>query len=218
MTLPERKLDGATAARLARLALNCVTREYPNKIGHVLSSDADARPPRELTPAFYGCFDWHSAVHGHWLLARLVRLFSNEPFAAEAWAVLRRNITPANIAAEFKYLQAPGRESFERPYGMAWCMALGEELRLLDKQLAATLLPLPVTMAKRLGDWLEILPRPDRSGQHPNTAFALGLAWDWSLTWNPKFGAIIARRAARRGRAGAGFSMTFQGLASLHDV
>jgi hypothetical protein len=176
-----------------------VTREYPNKIGHVLTSDADVRPPRELTPAFYGCFDWHSAVHGHWLLARLARLFPREPFAAEAVAALTRNITPQNIAAEFRYQQAPGRDAFERPYGLAWCLALGEELRLLDKRLAAVMLPLAIVAATRLSSWLEKLTRPDRSGQHSNTAFALGLAWDWAQEWDAasprKLGEVIKRRA-----------------------
>src|SRR5690349_19741937 len=93
------------AARFAELALACVHREYPNKIAHVMNGDADARPPRELTPAFYGCFDWHSSVHGHWLLARVARLFPKEPFAIEARAALVRNITRENIAAEFRYMQ-----------------------------------------------------------------------------------------------------------------
>jgi hypothetical protein len=93
-------LTAALAARFARLALNCVTRDYPNKIAHTMQSDADALPPRVLTPAFYGCYDWHSAVHGHWLLARLSNLFPDAAFAAEARAALARNITEENIAAE----------------------------------------------------------------------------------------------------------------------
>src|SRR6266853_6610874 len=93
-----RHMEATQAARFARLALDCVIREYPNKIAHVLHADADARPPRLLTPAFYGCYDWHSAVHGHWLLARVARLFPGESFAVEARRALERNITDVNIA------------------------------------------------------------------------------------------------------------------------
>src|SRR3954449_8333470 len=94
-TAPE--FDAATAQRFAKLALACVHREYPNKIAHVLNDDSDVRPPRELTPAFYGCFDWHSAVHGHWLLARSARLWPDAPFAAPARAALARSLTPENL-------------------------------------------------------------------------------------------------------------------------
>jgi hypothetical protein len=184
-------LDSKNAERFARLALDCVHREYPNKIAHVLNSDADVRPPRELTPAFYGCFDWHSAVHGHWLLARVARLFPKERFAAEARSALARNLTRENIAAEFRYLQAEGRQGFERPYGLAWLLALAAELRLSDPGLAAVLLPLELTAAGRIKNWIEKLPRPDRSGQHFNTAFALGLALDSSRS----LAEVIGRRA-----------------------
>src|SRR5512139_667874 len=108
-------LDPAAAGRFAQLALDCVHREYPGKIAHVLASDADARPPRELTPAFYGCYDWHSAVHAHWMLARLARTMPEAPFAAEARAALARSLDPANVAGEVRYLEGPGRVSFERP-------------------------------------------------------------------------------------------------------
>src|SRR5438105_1057612 len=88
--------DQTQAARFAKMALDCVHKEYPNKISHQLNSDADVKPPRELTPAFYGCFDWHSTVHGHWLLARLTRLFPQAPFASSARAALSRSLTAAN--------------------------------------------------------------------------------------------------------------------------
>ncbi|MEQ1886092.1 MAG: DUF2891 domain-containing protein [Bryobacteraceae bacterium] len=171
-------LDTSTAARFANLALDCVHREYPNKIAHVLSSDADVRPPRELTPAFYGCFDWHSAVHGHWMLARLARLFTDEPFAKEAVARLQRSITPENIEAEVRYLLGPNRDSFERPYGLAWLLALHAELTRSMPALAAILAPLEDAAFRKLSTWIAKLPYPDRSGQHANTAFALGLILD----------------------------------------
>src|SRR5437899_3747184 len=108
--------DQAQAARFARLALDCIHKEYPNKIAHSLNSDADVKPPRELTPAFYGCYDWHSAVHGHWLLVRLIRVFPRAPFAAEARRELARSLIQSNIEQEVKYLNTDGRASFERPY------------------------------------------------------------------------------------------------------
>ena len=145
------------AARFARMALDCIHREYPNKIAHVLNSDSDVRPPRELTPAFYGCFDWHSAVHGHWMLARLLRVFPNAGFAEEAHAALKRSITPKHIAAELDYLTAPERESFERPYGLAWLLMLGAELRNVDDELGSIIWPL--LMPEKLADALaEVLP------------------------------------------------------------
>src|SRR5437667_285522 len=110
-------LDEAAAARFAALALKCLHQEYPNHISHTLGGDADARAPRELTPAFYGCYDWHSAVHAHWLLVRLIRLFPDAPFAPEARAAVTQSLARANIEAEVRYLRGAGRASFERPYG-----------------------------------------------------------------------------------------------------
>src|SRR5580765_8048234 len=124
--------DEAQAERFARLALDCIHKEYPNKIAHSLNSDADVKPPRELTPAFYGCFDWHSCVHGHWLLIRLSRLFPKAPFASDARRAVAQSLTPANIAQEVKYLNTDGRTSFERPYGLAWLLQLAAELKEWD--------------------------------------------------------------------------------------
>ena len=177
-------LEPAAAARFAQLALDCVHKEYPNKIAHVLNSDADVTPPRALTPAFYGCYDWHSSVHGHWLLARLARLFPDTEFANAARAALARSLTPANIAAEVAYLRGPGRTSFERPYGLAWLLQLAAELRNWDdpqaRQWAATLAPLEIESAQRVMAWLPKLQYPIRSGEHSQTAFAFGLMADWS--------------------------------------
>jgi hypothetical protein len=166
------RLTEELAARFARLALDCVTREYPNKIAHTMQSDADALPPRILTPAFYGCYDWHSAVHGHWLLARLSRMFPAAEFAAEARAALTRNINEENIAAEVRYFEDEGRAAFERPYGLAWLLTLASEVR------SEVLRPLEKTVLERFSTWLEKLSYPVRSGEHSNTAFALGLALD----------------------------------------
>ena len=177
-------VDPALAERFARLALACVHQEYPNKIAHVMSSDADARPPRELTPAFHGCYDWHSSVHGHWLLARVARLLPEAPFAAEARRALARSLTPENLAAEVRYLEGAGRVSFERPYGLAWLLQLGAELREWGspeaRGWAVALAPLERASTDRIRDWLPKLTRPIRIGEHSQTAFALGLVLDWA--------------------------------------
>src|SRR5690349_19578992 len=115
LVAPPTSLDLQTAEGFARLALACVDKEYPNKLSHVLSSDRDVGPPRKLTPAFCGCYDWHSSVHGHWLLARLARKFPSAPFARDARDVLRRHLTSESLKAEAAYLRGPGRQSFERP-------------------------------------------------------------------------------------------------------
>ncbi len=171
--------DAKAAERFARLALACVHKEYPNKISHSMTSDKDVAPPRELTPAFYGCYDWHSSVHGHWLLARLARTFPDAPFAAEARAALRESITPEHIAKEVQYLRGEGRASFERPYGLAWLLQLAAELREWDPELSATLQPLENAAVDRLKTWLPKLSHPIRSGEHSQTAFALGLIYDY---------------------------------------
>ncbi len=187
--LPPRVIFNAeTAQRFAKLALACVHREYPNKLTHSLNSDADVAPPRKLTPAFYGCYDWHSSVHGHWLLARLARTFPDASFTPEARAALRESLTEANIAQEAAYLKADGRTSFERPYGLAWLLELGVELREWEKtdptglphELAVNLHPLEEAAVERLKTWLPKLSHPVRSGEHSQTAFALGLIIDYA--------------------------------------
>src|SRR6516225_4452613 len=177
-------LDAAAAARFAALALKCLHREYPNHISHTLNGDSDARPPHELTPAFYGCLDWHSDVHGHWLLVRLMRLFPDAPFVTAARTAVARSLTPQNIAAEIAYLRAAGRASFERPYGLAWLLRLAAELRRADdaeaRSWAATLAPLESEVAARLESYLPKLYYPIRIGEHDQSAFSLGLIWDWA--------------------------------------
>jgi hypothetical protein len=179
-------LNEAAAARFARLALDCVHREYPNKIAHVLNGDSDVKPPRELTPAFYGCYDWHSSVHGHWLLVRLARKFPEAAFAAPALAAVGESLTPEKIAAEVAYLGGPGRVSFERPYGLAWLLQLGAELREWKDERAqawsAALRPLERAARDRVADWLPKLAHPIRIGEHDQTAFAFGLILDWART------------------------------------
>jgi DUF2891 family protein len=196
--------DVEAAQRFARLALACVHKEYPNKLTHSLNSDADVAPPRKLTPAFYGCYDWHSSVHGHWLLARLVRTFPEASFAGEARAALRQSLSEANLLQEAAYMKAEGRTSFERPYGLAWLLQLAVELREwsqtdkdpLADELAANLRPLEQAAAERLQTWLPKLSHPVRVGEHSQTAFALGLAIDYARSsGNREFVELLHRKA-----------------------
>ena len=203
--------DAAAAQRFAGLALACVHKEYPNKISHSLLSDADVAPPRKLTPAFYGCYDWHSSVHGHWLLVQLLRTFPDAPFAAAARSALEQSLTSANIAQEAAYLNAEGRASFERPYRLAWLLQLGEELREWEKastaskgsldplpaRLAANLRPLEQAAAGRLKSWLPKLSYPVRSGEHSQTAFAMGLMIDYARSSDDRAFLDLLLRKAR---------------------
>ncbi|HPF41677.1 MAG TPA: DUF2891 domain-containing protein [Phycisphaerae bacterium] len=182
---PSATTDLALVTPFAQMAMDCVHRPYPNKIAHVLASDADAKPPRELTPVFFGCFDWHSAVHGHWLLVRLIRLHPEAPFADRARDLLAESFTDANVAAEVAYLSAKGRTSFERPYGLAWLLQLSAELHEWDdpqaRKWAKRLEPLETIAVERLTSWLPKLSHPVRTGTHDQTAFALGLIHDWAV-------------------------------------
>jgi hypothetical protein len=192
--------DQAQASRFARLALDCIHKEYPNKIAHSLNSDADVKPPRELTPAFYGCYDWHSSVHGHWLLVRLARLFPEAPFAPEARRAVAQSLTAAHIAQEVRYLNADGRGAFERPYGLAWLLQLTAELKEWDtpeaRQWSATLRPLEQAVTARIVSWLPKMEHPIRTGEHNNTAVSIGLMLDYArITGNAEFGKAVESRA-----------------------
>ena len=192
--------DQAQAARFARMALACIHKEYPNKIAHSLNSDADVKPPHELTPAFYGCYDWHSSVHGHWLLVRLARLFPEASFAGDSLRAVSQSLTQANIAQEVRYLSADGRNTFERPYGLAWLLQLAAELKEWDdpgaRQWSRTLQPLEEAVTARISSWLPKLDHPIRAGEHNNTAFAMGLMLDYArVTGNGEFGRLVEARA-----------------------
>jgi Protein of unknown function (DUF2891) len=194
------QFDIKAAERFATLALACVHKEYPNKISHTLNSDADVAPPRKLTPSFYGCYDWHSSVHGHWLLVRLVRTFPDADFVQPAREALRQSLTAENLTQEAAYLRGQGRASFERPYGLAWLLQLVAELREWDdpqaKEMAANLRPLQEAALERLNNWLPKLSNPVRVGEHDQSAFALGLMFDYARTTkDEKLSALVVSKA-----------------------
>jgi Protein of unknown function (DUF2891) len=196
------KFEVHAAERFAKLALACVGKEYPNKISHVLNSDADVAPPRKLTPAFCGCYDWHSSVHGHWLLVRLIRTFPDAPFAGPARDALRKSLTAENLKQEAAYLRGAGRASFERPYGLAWLLQLCAELREWDdgqaREMSANLRPLEEAAVERLKTWLPKLSHPVRIGEHDQTAFGLGLMLDYArVTGNEAFAKLVTDSARK---------------------
>jgi hypothetical protein len=177
-------LNQKQASAFARQALQGLQKEYPNKPGHVMNDAADVKNPRELYPAFYGCFDWHSSVHGHWMLVRLLRLFPDLPEKEQIRTVLAEHLTAKNLQAEADYFNQPNRQSFERTYGWAWLLKLAEEFHTWDdpgaKQWSRNLKPLAEIIVTR---YLAFLPKqtyPIRSGVHPNTAFGLAFAFDYA--------------------------------------
>jgi hypothetical protein len=177
-------LTETEAANFARLALKCVSKEFPNKPDHVINDAADLKSPRLNHPAFFGCYDWHSSVHGHWMLVRLLRLFPNMSPAAEIRQTLNVNLTRANIQIETEYLRQPNRQSFERTYGWAWLLKLAEELLQWEdpdgKRWADNLRPLTEALSARYISFLPKQNYPIRTGVHPNTAFGLAFALDYA--------------------------------------
>lgn len=188
------------ASHFARLALKGIMREYPNMLLHVLGSADDLQSPKTLHPAFYGCFDWHSSVHGHWMLVRLLKLLPDLPEAQEVRAALNENLSAKNIQAERAYLDRPNTQSFERTYGWAWLLKLAEELygwKDADgSEWEKSLQPLAEAFVDR---YLYFLPKqtyPIRTGTHPNTAFGLAFALDYARTvGNTQLESLIVERA-----------------------
>lgn len=189
------------AGELARLPLNGIGREWPHSYQHLALGPDDVRPPRALHPAFYGCFDWHSAVHSHWALVRILRRFPRHPLAARIRSALGENLTRANLARELEYFLAPGRSTFERPYGWAWLLALASELRTWrdrdGRRWASNLRPLEDFIAGRFCSYLPKQRYPVRTGLHSNTAFALGLALDYARAVSHRRLATVIRARSR---------------------
>ncbi len=167
------------AERFAGIALSHVTREYPHKPGIVFAGPDDLRAPSAMHPVFHGSFDWHSCVHGYWLLARLLRLYPGLGRAGEIRALFDRQLVPEKVAGECATIDAPAARGFERPYGWAWLLTLAAELRGAEQaRWGGALAPLTERIATRFADFLPIAPYPVRVGTHFNTAFALRLAAD----------------------------------------
>lgn len=191
-------LDAEQLSNLMQLPLDCAEVEYPNKLNQVLANAADLRSPKDLHPAFYGCFDWHSAVHGHWSMVRLMKELPTVEGHQQAKAILQRHITADNIAAELDYMRA--NPSWERPYGWAWLLKLMLELDTwqdpIAPQLTAALKPLADEIAAMYIGYLPKLVYPIRVGEHSNTAFGLTFAWDYSQQFNDlNLQKAIAQRA-----------------------
>lgn len=187
------------AEKFAALALAHVSREYPNKLDHVLASEADVLGPRALHPIFFGSFDWHSCVHGYWLLARLLRRYPDLSLAAEIEALFDARLTENNVAAECAYLERPSARGFERPYGWAWLLALQAELERRGHgaggRAADALRPLALLFAKRFADFLPLGDYPVRTGVHSSTAFALRLAADYAEPAEPDLFGLMRDKA-----------------------
>jgi Protein of unknown function (DUF2891) len=195
-----RTLTADDASAFARLALGHVAREYPSKLDHVLRGPDDLRAPRELHPVFHGSFDWHSCVHGYWLLATLLRRFPNVRERMAVRAIFDGRLTPANVAGELAYLAQPGRAGFERPYGWAWLLMLAAELARHDDERGrrwyAALAPLAHAFAERFATYLPKATYPVRAGTHANSAFALALAIEYAgICGDARLGALVRERA-----------------------
>ena len=196
------RLTPAIASKFATLALAHLTREYPNKLTHSLAGPQDLRPPRQLHPIFYGSYDWHSCVHGYWLVLRLLDRYPQLPQAAEIRDVVDTHFTQGNVAGELSYLSLPHNRGFERPYGWAWLLALAGQLHGMDSPDAArwatTLAPLTEVFVGRFTEFLPKASYPVRVGTHFNTAFALALALEFARqTGRTTFAALIEETARR---------------------
>lgn len=193
-------LTQAQASHFAGLALKCVTKEYPNKLDHVMNDVSEVKNPRALHPAFYGCFDWHSTVHGHWMLAHLLRVFPDMPEASQIRAALDSNLTAENLKREAQYLDQANRQSFERTYGWSWLLKLAEELHGWNdpdaQRWSKNLQPLVDALVIRYENFLPKQTYPIRTGVHPNTAFGMAFPLDYARSvGDKKLESVIVERS-----------------------
>jgi hypothetical protein len=182
--MPITALSRAQASRFVRGVLVNVEREFPSKLDHVMAGPADVAVPHALHPAFFGSFDWHSCVHAHWLLVRVLKLHETIPEAAQIRATLDAHLAPANVDAEVAYLRRPESRAFERSYGWAWLLKLAKELACWSDadahRWSRDLAPLAYEIVDRYLAWLRAAAYPIRHGVHANTAFALAFAFDYA--------------------------------------
>lgn len=187
-TFENLKIDFEAASKLVKLPLICATQEYPNKLGQVIGDSTHLKTPRQLHPAFYGCFDWHSAVHGHWSMVELLQLYPNLKQADSIKSVLKSHLSQENIAKEVEYFQQDINNSYERMYGWAWLFKLNQALHEWDdplgKDLHNNLQPLTTILKNKFEEFLPKLVYPIRVGEHTNTAFALNMMHDYAKSLN----------------------------------
>lgn len=201
LAYPDGQISPELADRFSRLALDCVQKEFPNKISRTTDTAEEIGRPKELFPVFYGCFDWHSAVHGHWLLVRMLHVGPQDAaWRQEAIAKLDANFTEDNVAGELANFRRAARGSWERPYGWAWVLQLTAELREYDdpnaKRWLAALEPLEADIVQATKGWLPKLAYPIRLGTHNQTSFAFTLMLDWAeSTGDEEFADLIRDNA-----------------------
>jgi hypothetical protein len=180
------KFDLKEAANLLELPLKCYDQEYPYKPGTVLETKSDVRPPKENFPVFYGCFDWHSAVHGYWSMITLVKNFPELEEANRVREILQSTLTRENMETETAFFSRSINTSFERTYGWNWFLKLAEELYTwedpLGQELYQNVQPLANLFMERYKEFLPKLIYPIRVGEHTNTAFGLTFAYDYAVT------------------------------------
>ncbi len=188
------------ASKLVELPLKCSTQEYPNKLGQVIGDSTDLKTPRQLHPAFYGCFDWHSAVHGHWSMVELLRLYPDLKQAKNIKAILQSHLSEGNINQELSYFQQDINSGYERMYGWAWLFKLSQALYEWDDPLANELYrnlnPLIEELKLKFESFIPKLIYPIRVGEHTNTAFALNMMFDYAKSLNDKKFLNIIKTAA----------------------
>lgn len=190
------------ANHLASLPIKCLQQEYPNKVGQLLADSTEIKSPKQLHPAFYGCFDWHSSVHGHWSLVYLLNNFPELDNKETIIKKLQVNLSKENIQKEVDYFSKKHEKSFERTYGWGWLLQLQLELETsktpFAKEIATNLKPLSKLIVERYIEFLPKLVYPVRAGTHPNTAFALSMAWDYAVySQNKEFQKVIKDNAIR---------------------
>lgn len=194
------KFDLEEANKLAELPLSCIETEYPNKLGQTLENKEAMGEPSELHPAFYGCFDWHSSVHGHWSLVSLLKQFPKLEKREQIRELLKKSLSAENIQGELAYFRREQSDTYERTYGWAWLLKLAEELKTwedpLAEELDQNLQPLTNLIVERYMEFLPKLNYPIRVGEHENTAFGLSYAWDYAvIVENKEFQDLISKRA-----------------------
>ncbi len=209
LNFDERKAD-----YLYHFAYECIDKEYPNKLGQVLGDDSYLAPPRVLHPAFYGCFDWHSSVHGHWTLVTILTRFPDFQYRGEILEKLTRNITKENVLKEVSFLNDENNKDYERTYGWAWLLKLDEALREWDapeaRELHENLLPLVDIISERFIEFLDKLNYPIRIGEHSNIAFGMSFAYDYAKKYDSALATKIEEKARQYYSNDCGCPLTWE--------